>query len=125
MRLVIIRGMRTAIRACLIALGFLAAHAASAQFVPMARCGAAFPCSIPFGLQYRPDPLIVGPYGAPGIGFFSFGVSLDPKPTIRIDVRRGNDSPVDAAVRTFLEEHPAEKKKTADKKPTPEPPSAN
>jgi len=41
--------------------GCFAAETAQAQFVPMSRCRAALSCSIPFSIQYRPDPLIAGP----------------------------------------------------------------
>ncbi|HEY6929119.1 MAG TPA: hypothetical protein VJA66_05530 [Thermoanaerobaculia bacterium] len=48
--------------------GLLAAPVARAQMVPLSRCHAAFPCSIPFSIQSRPDPLIAGPYGGVGSG---------------------------------------------------------
>lgn len=44
--------------------GLLTARGAQAQFVAMSRCHAAFPCNIPFSLQYRPDPLLAGQYGS-------------------------------------------------------------
>ena len=42
--------------------GLLVGACASAQFVPLSRCRGAIPCSIPFAVTYRPDPLIAGPY---------------------------------------------------------------
>lgn len=54
-------------RTALLALaGALVAVTARAQFVPMSRCQAALPCSIPFSISYRPDPLIAGPYSGTG-----------------------------------------------------------
>ena len=55
--------MKTQIlRGALIAIGVLIAPTMSAQFVSLSRCQAAYPCAFPFGLQYRPDPLIAGQY---------------------------------------------------------------
>ena len=123
--------MRTAVRALLAVSCLLAADAARAQFVPMAHCGAAFPCSIPYGVQYRPDPLVMGPYAAPANSAISFRTTLDARPTITIDIRPRDNTPVDAAVRTFLQQYPAGSKpaaappadgeKTEPKPPPPDP----
>ena len=122
--------MRTAVRALLVVSCLLTADAALAQFVPMARCGAAFPCSIPYGVQYAPDPLLMGPFAAPANSAISFRTTLDARPTITIDIRPRDNTPIDAAVRTFLQQYPATKKpvpadaeKTDPKPPPPEPPS--
>lgn len=123
--------MRIAVRTLLVVSCLLAADAALAQFVPMARCAAAFPCSIPYGVQYNPDPLVMGPYAAPANSAISFRTTLDARPTITIDIRPRDNTPIDAAVRTFLQQYPATKKpesanaeKTTDPKPPPpEPPN--
>ncbi len=47
---------------CVLA-AFLASAPARAQFVALSRCHGAFPCSIPFAVIYRPDPLLAGQYG--------------------------------------------------------------
>jgi len=124
--------MRTAVRALLVVSCLLAADAAMAQFVPMSHCGAAFPCSIPYGVQYRPDPLVLGPYAAPANSAFSFGATLDPRPMITIDIRPRDNTPVDAAVRTFLQQYPTTKKPSPfsdaeknDPKPPPPPEPPN
>ncbi|HMF08050.1 MAG TPA: hypothetical protein VKJ00_02870, partial [Thermoanaerobaculia bacterium] len=49
--------------ALFLAAGLLVSVAAQAQFVPLSRCHGAFPCSIPFSVEYRPDPMIAGQYG--------------------------------------------------------------
>jgi hypothetical protein len=43
--------------------GLLVCASARAQFIPLSRCQSAIPCSIPFAVTYRPDPLIAGQYG--------------------------------------------------------------
>jgi hypothetical protein len=118
--------MRTTVRALLVLSCLLAADAAVAQFVPITHCAAAFPCSIPYGVRYNPDPLVLGPYAAPANGAISFRTTLDARPTITIDIRPRDNTPVDAAVRTFLQQYPVTKPaptpanpETADPKPPP------
>jgi hypothetical protein len=122
--------MWTAVRALLVVSCLLAADVALAQFVPKTHCGAAFPCSIPYGVQYNPDPLVLGPYAAPANSAISFRTTLDARPTITIDIRPRDNTPIDAAVRTFLQQYPATPKppappadaeKTDPKPPPPEP----
>jgi hypothetical protein len=43
--------------------GLLISVGVQAQFVPLSRCHGAFPCAIPFAVEYRPDPMIAGQYG--------------------------------------------------------------
>jgi hypothetical protein len=43
--------------------GLLVCASARAQFVPLSRCQAAFPCSIPFAVIYRPDSHLAAQYG--------------------------------------------------------------
>lgn len=126
--------MRTTVRALLVVSCLLAADAAVAQFVPMTSCRAAFPCSIPYGVQYNPDPLVMGPYAAPANSAISFRTTLDARPTITIDIRPRDNTPIDAAVRTFLQQYPTTNKpvtaaprdpEKAEPKPTPPPEPPN
>jgi hypothetical protein len=71
--------------------GCFAAQTAQAQFVPMSRCRAALSCSIPFSIQYRPDPLIAGRYGGPGNGGFVVSVPLGRPFAPRIETSRERD----------------------------------
>lgn len=87
--------------------GFLAAAPASPQFVPLSRCRAAYPCGFPFGLQYRPEPLIAGQYGNVGNTAISVRVAVQSTFAPEIDKRYSIDEEaVDAAVRMFLRKHP-------------------
>ena len=72
--------------------GWFAAETAQAQFVPMSRCRAALSCSIPFSIQYRPDPLIAGPYGGPGNGGFVVSVPLAWPLAPRIETSREKEA---------------------------------
>ncbi len=51
-----------AVRILLAAAALAVAPAAGAQFVQLTRCQAAYPCSVPFGLRYKPDPLLAAAY---------------------------------------------------------------
>ncbi|MGH9367561.1 MAG: hypothetical protein ACRD3M_07795 [Thermoanaerobaculia bacterium] len=96
----------------LLAAGALAAAAPiCAQFVPLSRCHSALPCSRPFGLQYRPDPLIAGPWASAGSSAVSVHVELkeNPKPELDRPKPPPVDDPVEASVRYFLRKHPAPK----------------
>jgi hypothetical protein len=86
----------------LFAAGFLAAGTASAQFVPLARCHAAFPCSIPFGLQYGPDPLIAGPYAHLTNTAVSARMEIATPPRFELD-RPLDQKALDEALRKTLE----------------------
>jgi hypothetical protein len=96
--------------------GLLTAGAMSGQFVSLSRCQAAYPCAFPFGLQYRPDPLIAGQFGRFGNTAVSTRVSLQAPLTPELDRRPQLDlGAVEAAVRKSLEMHPppgARNKKT-------------
>ena len=73
----------------------------------------------------------MGPYAAPPNSAISFRTTLDARPTITIDIRPRDNTPVDAAVRTFLQQYPSgikpaaapppEEEKTEPKPPPPEP----
>ena len=102
----------------LFAAGLLASSVAQAQFVPLSRCRAAYPCSIPFGLEYRPDPLIAGQYGGAGNTTMVARIALRPPFTPRIETRVSpDDKAIDEAVRKFLATHPPGQR--AARKPTP------
>ncbi len=86
----------------------VSAATASAQFMQMARCHQAYPCALPFGLQYRPDPLIAGPYtNAPGSAV-SGHIELKAKPKFELDKRPLplSDDFAESAARAFVKRHP-------------------
>jgi hypothetical protein len=108
------------------AAALLAAPPASAQFAAFSRCRAAWPCSEPFHLQYRPDPVTAGPWAADTSSAVSGHIELKPHPKIELDKRPEPpaDDPVEASVRYFLRRHPALKPKAAPPRaepPAPEP----
>lgn len=82
--------------------GWLVAGAAAAQFVSLSRCHSAYPCLIPFGLQYRQDPLIAGQYGQAGHTPLSGRIELRLPLTIEID-RPLDQKALDEAVRKSVE----------------------
>jgi hypothetical protein len=100
--------MKTQIlRSALIAIGVLIPAAMSAQFVSLSRCQGAYPCAFPFGLQYRPDPLIAGQYGRMPDTAVSVRLPLQAPLFPQLDKRPQPDlGAVDAAVRKSLEMHP-------------------
>ncbi len=95
---------------------FVLATPARAQFVPLTRCHGAWPCSQPFGLQYKPDPLLAGPWaqGAP-TSAVSAHVELKAQPKVELDKPKtpAADDPVEASVRYFVKKHPGPKKTKA------------
>lgn len=114
--------------AALIAAGaFAAAVPARAQFVPLSRCHGAWPCSEPFGLQYKPDPLIAGPWaqGAPSSAV-SGHVELKQNPKVELDKPAPPpvDDAVEASVRYFLKKHPGPANAKDKAKPVPAPAAA-
>jgi len=111
-------------RACLLfGAALLAASAASAQFVPLSRCRAAYPCAFPFGVQWKPDPLVAGQYG----GVVNTGVAarVDLRAPLSVELEKrpvptpnaADGEAVDAAVRRFLDAHPPAKKPSNSQKP--------
>jgi hypothetical protein len=85
----------------------LAAAAAPAQVSGLSRCRAAVPCSIPFSVQSRPDPLLAAQYGSPSSTALS--VQVTPGEPIALSPDRPSpmsEDPVDAAVRAFVRRHP-------------------
>ncbi len=100
----------------LAAAGLFAASAARAQFVPFTRCHGAYPCNVPFVIQYKPDPLIAGPYpSAPSSSAVSAHVELKKNPEVVLDKPATelplSDDPVEASVRAFLKRNPGFKPK--------------
>jgi hypothetical protein len=92
----------------LVFLGMLAAPAVKGQFVHLSRCHAAYPCLIPFGLQYSPDPLIAGPYAQP----FTTAVSgrIELKTPLKVEIDKPIDQKaIDEAVRKTIEIHDSAK----------------
>ena len=73
------------------------------------RCQTAYPCNQPFGLQYRPDPLIAGPWtsGSPASAV-SAHIELKKPLSIGLDKPKppSTDDPVDNSVRYFLRKYP-------------------
>jgi hypothetical protein len=90
----------------------LSAVPASAQFIQLTRCRAALPCSQPFGLQYRPDPLIAGPYSSMPASAVSGHIELKANPKVELDKPPAPplDDAVSNSVRYFLRKHPVPKK---------------
>jgi hypothetical protein len=93
-------------------LGFLATSFSEAQFVRFSRCHAAYPCLMPFGIQYNPDPLIAGQYGQPNTTAISGHIELKFPMKVEID-KPIDQKAIDEAVRKTLEFQPAEKKPAA------------
>ncbi|HKD11690.1 MAG TPA: hypothetical protein VKE50_06420 [Thermoanaerobaculia bacterium] len=81
----------------LLAAGFLVSVGAQAQFVPLSRCHGAFPCSIPFAVDYRPDPMIAGQYGNT-VSHVPLVVSVPMKLPIRPELQRSVATPLGAAL---------------------------
>jgi hypothetical protein len=82
--------------------GILAAGSVRAQFVSLSRCHAAYPCAIPFGLQYHPDPLVAGQYGQPGQTAVSGRIEL--KFPLKVEIDKPIDQKaLDAELRKSLE----------------------
>jgi hypothetical protein len=94
---------RLILREALFVIGFFAAAAMSAQFVGLSRCQAAIPCSIPFAVQYRPDPFLAGQYGRVPDSAVSVRLPLETPLMPELDKPRQQDAAaVDAAVRKSL-----------------------
>ena len=108
---VTLRAFAVAFLACILA------GAASAQLVPVTRCNAAIPCSIPMGL--RPADAAAWTPGA-NVGHGNTGMSVSAgiedglKP--KIDVPHVSEDPTDRAARLFVKRNPL-----VTPKPTPTP----
>jgi hypothetical protein len=94
-----------------------AASHARAQFVQLTRCQAAYPCNVPFGLQYNPDPLIAAHYANVPTTAFSGRIDLQwplLPPAIDLSKELQHQDFAREAARIFVLRHPAPK-------PTPAP----
>jgi hypothetical protein len=108
---------RAAFRVLLPAAAFAAASGAQAQFVQLTRCQAAYPCNVPFGLQYKPDPLIAAQYANVPTTAFSGRIDLQwplLPPAIDLSKELQHQDFAREAARIFVMRHPAPK-------PTPAP----
>jgi hypothetical protein len=87
---------------------------AAGQFVSLSRCRDAFPCSIPFSVVHRPDPLIAGQYAGPATSALSVRVPLDSPLAPEVETRATDTKAIDDAIRTLLHRYPqlAESRRT-------------
>jgi len=92
---------------------------AAGQFVPLSRCRGAFPCSIPFSVVHRPDPLIAGQYGGPATSALSVRVPLASPFAPEVETRATDTKAIDHAIRTLLRRYPqlAESRRSPRKAP--------
>jgi hypothetical protein len=121
-----VKTLRT-LPAVLVLGALLAAGSATAQFVSFSRCRAAYPCLIPFAVQYHPDPLLAAQYGQVGNTALSARVELQFPLKLEID-RPLDQKAVDAAMRKSVEVHAPSQKTLATEPPAieapkPKPPS--
>ena len=79
---------------------------AAGQFVPFSRCRDAFPCSIPFSVVHRPDPLIAGQYAGPPTSALSVRVPLASSLVPEVETRATDTKAIDDAIRTLLHRYP-------------------
>ncbi len=88
--------------------------AAQAQIVPLSRCHAAIPCSIPFGLRPA-DAAALSPYAATGQGNTAVAVGAGIEEGLKPRVLRpaASEDPVESAARLYVKRNPP--------KPTPTP----
>lgn len=109
--------MRRTARLALISCLALPAGAA-AQIVPLARCHAAIPCSIPFGLRPA-DAAAWSPYAATGQGNTLVSVSAGVEEGLKPKINKPpvSEDPSERAARLYVKRNPL--KPTP--RPTPEP----
>ena len=82
--------------------------AAAAQLVPLSRCNAATPCSIPFGLRPA-DSVADSPYAKTGQGntaAVSVSVGVGAGSEVKINGSRPLEDPSERAARLFLKKNP-------------------
>jgi hypothetical protein len=82
------------------AVALLVSGTAAGQFVPLSRCRDAFPCSIPFSVNHRPDPLIAGQYAGPATSALSVRVPLASPLAPAVETRTTDTRAIDDAIRT-------------------------
>jgi hypothetical protein len=75
--------------------------------VPLTRCNAAIPCSIPFGLRPA-DAVTLSPYARTGAGNAAFSVSAGVEEGLkpRVDTPPVSEDPSDRAARLFVKRNP-------------------
>lgn len=98
----------------LAAILFAWSAAAFAQIVPLSRCQAAIPCSIPFGLRPA-DTTAFSPYARTGNAGVS--VSVDESLKVKVNQPPISEDPSERAARIFVKRNPYAAKPS----PTPTP----
>ena len=101
-------------RAALLAAAGLTAFtaAAFAQLVPLARCHAAIPCSIPYGL--RPPAAVANlPEAGFGNSLIGVGLRVDNGLKPRLAVSPVSEDPAESAARMFVHRNPLKAKTPA------------
>ena len=107
----------------LLALSQLAfASGLGAQLVPLSQCGAAIPCSIPYGLRPA-DAAALSPYGRVGPSNSAIAVSAGIEEGLkpRVVTRAVAEDPSERAARLFVKRNPFLSARTPT--PTPRPAS--
>lgn len=90
---------------------------AFAQIVPLSRCQAAIPCSIPFGLRPA-DATAFSPYAKTGNAAVS--VSIDDDLKLKVDRPPISEDPSERAARIFVKRNPYPAAPTPTPTPAPE-----
>jgi len=81
------------------------AEAALAQLVPLARCHAAFPCSVPYGL--RPADAVSNlPDATGGNSLIGLGLGLDNGFKPRLAAPAASEDPAESAARMYVHRNP-------------------
>ena len=98
----------------------LFATAGLAQLVPLARCHAAIPCSIPYGL--RPADAVSNlPDAGFGNSLIGVGLAVDNGLKARVAVSPVSEDPVESAARLYVRKNPLKAPRPT---PTPRPSAA-
>lgn len=110
--------IRRTLAAAVLSLSLTAA--ARAQLVPITRCNAAIPCSIPTGLRPA-DAAAWTPGAKTGQGNTGISVSMDERLKPKVDAPPSpvSEDPTDRAARVFVKRHPLATSPKATPKPTP------
>ena len=95
-----------------------AASAARAQLVPITRCNAAIPCSIPMGLRPA-DAAAWTPGAKTGQGNTAVSVRVDDRLKPQVQVPHVSEDPTDRAARIFVKKNPLAVSPKPAPKPTP------
>jgi hypothetical protein len=98
----------------------LLAGAARAQLVPITRCNAAIPCSIPIGLRPA-DAAAWTPGAKTGQGNTAISVGMDDRLKPEIQTPHVSEDPTDRAARIFVKKNPLAVSPKPTPKPTPAP----